>query len=245
MPLVELRNIHRSYDLGRVTAVNGVSFSIEAGELVSLVGPSGSGKSTIVNIICGLDQPDSGTVLFEGRPVLDARERAELRARRIGIVFQSFCLIPTLTAAENVETAMMGRIKGARNRRGRAIELLSSLGLQDRTEHRPMELSGGERQRVAIARAVANAPDLVVADEITGNLDRATGEAVIDVLLTMSKERGTALLFVTHDPKVSAVCPRQIELVDGRIVGDKRPRAVSKAVSPVPYQVITTKGVAT
>jgi putative ABC transport system ATP-binding protein len=245
MPLLELRNIHRSYDMGRVVAVNGVSFSMEAGELVSLVGPSGSGKSTIVNIICGLDQPESGDVLFDGRPVLDARERAELRARRIGIVFQSFCLIPTLTAAENVELAMMGRVKGARGRRSRAIELLSSLGLQDRTEHRPNELSGGERQRVAIARAVANAPDLVVADEITGNLDRATGSAVIDLLLTMSRERGTALLFVTHDPKVSAACPRQIELVDGRIVSDSRPRNPPKAVSSVPFQVIATSGAVT
>jgi ABC-type lipoprotein export system ATPase subunit len=244
MPLVELQNIHRSYDLGRVSAVNGVSFSMDAGELVSLVGPSGSGKSTIVNIICGLDQADAGTVLFDGQSMFDARERTELRANRIGIVFQSFCLIPTLTAAENVETAMMGRIKGARNRRSRAIELLSSLGLQDRTEHRPMELSGGERQRVAIARALANAPDLVVADEITGNLDQATGAAVIDVLLTMSKKVGTALLFVTHDPKVSAVCPRQIELVDGRIVSDKRSRPASKPVSSVPYQVVTNNGAA-
>ncbi len=151
-----------------------------------------------------------------------------------------------MTAAENVEVAMMGRVKGARNRRSRAIELLSSLGLEDRTEHRPMELSGGERQRVAIARAVANTPDLVVADEITGNLDRATGGAVIDLLLAMSRERGTALLFVTHDPKVSAVCPRQIELVDGRIVSDMRARtAPPKAVSSVPYQVITNNGVAT
>jgi ABC-type lipoprotein export system ATPase subunit len=245
MPLLELRKIHRSYDMGRVVAVNGVSFSMEAGEFVSLVGPSGSGKSTIVNIICGLDQPESGAVLFDGQPVLDARERSELRARRIGIVFQSFCLIPTLTAAENVELAMMGRVKGARNRRSRAIELLSSLGLEDRTEHRPTELSGGERQRVAIARAVANAPDLVVADEITGNLDQATGGAVIDLLLTMSRERGTALLFVTHDPKVSAACPRQIELVDGCIVSDSRARAAPKAVSPIPYQVITNNGVAT
>lgn len=245
MPLLELRDIYRSYEMGRVVAANGVSFSIEAGELVSLVGPSGSGKSTIVNIICGLDPPDSGTVLIDGRPIVDAHERTELRARRIGIVFQSFCLIPTLTASENVELAMMGRVKGSRNRRGRAIELLSSVGLQDRTEHRPTELSGGERQRVAIARAMANSPDLLVADEITGNLDRATGNAVIEVLVAMSKERGTALLFVTHDQSVSAICPRQIELVDGRIVSDIRARGAPKAISSVPYQVITTKGVAT
>lgn len=231
MPLLELRNIKRSYDMRRVVAVNDVSFCINAGELVALVGPSGSGKSTLINVICGLDPPDSGTVLIDGRPIIAKRDGTELRASRIGIVFQSFCLISTLTAAENVELAMIGRVRGTRNRRGRAIRLLSQVGLEDRTQHRPAELSGGERQRVAIARAIANTPDLLIADEITGNLDTVTGKAVLNILIAMSKATGAALLFVTHDQNVASACQRRLELVDGRLISDTRLRIVPKLVT--------------
>ena len=221
MPLVELRNIQRSYDRGRIKALKGVSLCLDNGEHAAVIGPSGSGKSTLVNIIAGLDPPNSGDIFFEGQPIRSSRERTELRARRIGIVFQSFCLIPTLTAAENVELPMIGQSAGSRSRRKRAIELLTRVGLEERAEHLPAELSGGERQRVAIARAIANDPDLVLADEITGNLDQVIGRSVIDLLLGLSRTHGTALLFVTHDRHVAGVCPRQIELVDGCIIADK------------------------
>ena len=236
MPLVELRNIQRSYDRGRIEALKGVSLCLNKGEHAAVIGPSGSGKSTLVNIIAGLDPPDSGTVFFEGQPIGSSRERTELRARRIGIVFQSFCLIPTLTAAENVEIPMIGQSDGARRRRRRAIELLTHVGLEERAEHLPAELSGGERQRVAIARAIANDPDLVLADEITGNLDQVTGRSVIDLLLGLSRTNGAALLFVTHDHNVASVCPRQIELVDGRIVGDKS--VYDAPLSPAPGSLV-------
>jgi predicted ABC-type transport system involved in lysophospholipase L1 biosynthesis ATPase subunit len=237
MPLVELRNIQRSYDRGRIKALKGVSLCLDNGEHAAVIGPSGSGKSTLVNIIAGLDPPDSGTVFFEGQPICNSRERTELRARRIGIVFQSFCLIPTLTAAENVELPMIGQSAGSRRRRRRAIELLTRVGLEERAEHLPAELSGGERQRVAIARAIANDPDLVLADEITGNLDQVTGRIVIDLLLGLSRTNGAALLFVTHDRNVASVCPRQIELVDGRIVGDKSAHDVPEPLAPRSFEV--------
>jgi putative ABC transport system ATP-binding protein len=231
MPLVELRNIQRSYDRGRIKALKGVSLRLDKGEHAAVIGPSGSGKSTLVNVIAGLDPPDSGAVLFEGQPISTSRQRTELRARRIGTVFQSFCLIPTLTAAENVELPMIGQSVGARRRRNRAIELLIRVGLEERTEHLSAELSGGERQRVAIARAIVNGPDLVLADEITGNLDQATGRSVLDLLLDLSRTNGTALLFVTHDRHVAGVCPRQIELVDGRIVSEKMVHVVPEPLA--------------
>jgi ABC-type lipoprotein export system ATPase subunit len=220
MPLLELRNVQRNYDKGRVSAVNGISLQLEAAELVAIVGPSGSGKSTLINVISGLDPPDSGTVIFDGRAITSARDYTALRARKIGIVFQSFCLIPSLTAAENIELAMIGQTPGASNRRRRAVELLERVGLGERTEHLPSELSGGERQRVAIARAMTNSPELLLADEITGNLDQANGRKVIEILLEMSRTTDAALLFVTHDHEIAALCPRRIELVDGRIVRD-------------------------
>jgi predicted ABC-type transport system involved in lysophospholipase L1 biosynthesis ATPase subunit len=237
MSMLELRNIRRSYDNGRVLALNDVSLRLEAGEHAAVIGRSGSGKSTLINVIAGLDPPDDGTVLFDGRPIGGAREYAELRAHRIGIVFQSFCLIPTLTAAENVELPMMGQVAGSRNRRRRAFELLGSVGLRERAGHLPAELSGGERQRVAIARAMANSPALILADEVTGNLDQATGKTIIDVLLAMSQTTGAALLFVTHDREVSAICPRQIELVDGRIVSDQKLPKAPKLMPPHAVEV--------
>ncbi|MBN8997235.1 MAG: ABC transporter ATP-binding protein [Rhizobiales bacterium] len=217
-PLIELVHVRREFDGGRIVAVADVSLSVEHGESVAIIGPSGSGKSTVLNLLCGLDQPSGGEVRFEGKAVHGPRAWAEVRADHIGFVFQNFCLIPTLTAKENVEVAMLGRIAGAAKRAERAVSLLTSLGLGERLHLKPMKLSGGERQRVAIARALANEPRLIVADEPTGALDRKSAHAIMDILTGLQRDTRTALVIVTHDREVADTCGRKIEMVDGRIV---------------------------
>lgn len=218
-PVLELVHARREFDGGRIVAVADVSLAIEHGESVAIIGPSGSGKSTVLNLLCGLDAPSSGEVRFEGEAVSGPRAWAETRAKHIGFVFQNFCLIPTLTAKENVEVAMLGRVAGVARRGERAVELLTSLGLGERVHMKPMKLSGGERQRVAIARALANEPRVIVADEPTGALDRKSAHAIMDILAGLQKETKTALVIVTHDAEVAAACGRRIEMVDGRVVG--------------------------
>jgi putative ABC transport system ATP-binding protein len=218
-PVVELADIDRAFDAGSVTALSGVSLTIYAGESVAIVGPSGSGKSTLLNIMCGLDRPTRGTVRLLGRAVAGARAWTELRGRHIGIVFQNFHLLPTLSASENVEAAMMGRVAPAM-RRARARDLLAQLGLAHVAAQAPARLSGGERQRVAIARALANAPQILVADEPTGSLDRASAQVVMKALLAAHRVGGHALVIVTHDVAVAAECARRIEIVDGHVVSD-------------------------
>jgi len=229
-PLIELVHVRREFDGGRIVAVADVSLAVEHGESVAIIGPSGSGKSTVLNLLCGLDAPTSGEVRFEGRPVSGARAWAEVRAKHIGFVFQNFCLIPTLTAKENVEVAMLGRVGGAARRGERAVALLSGLGLAARVNMKPMKLSGGERQRVAIARALANEPRLIVADEPTGALDRKSAHAIMDTLVRLQRETRTALVIVTHDREVAEACGRQIEMVDGRVVGSGLAGPVRPAV---------------
>lgn len=219
-PLLNVRDVRRSYDKGRVDALKGVSFALDRGETLAVVGPSGCGKSTLVNLVSGLDFPDAGDVFIDGRPIRSAAEWVDIRARRIGIVFQNFCLLPALTAAENVELALFGQIDSAGRRASRAAALLQQVGLESRATHRPAELSGGERQRVAIARAIANSPDLLLADEPTGNLDRATGEMVLAVMREAVAAVNAAMLLVTHDPAAAAQCSRRIDLLDGEIAGD-------------------------
>jgi putative ABC transport system ATP-binding protein len=225
-PLIELVHARREFDGGRIVAVADVSLAIEHGESVAIIGPSGSGKSTVLNLLCGLDAPSSGEVRFEGTPVSGPRPWAEVRAKHIGFVFQNFCLIPTLTAKENVEVAMLGRIGGAAKRGERAVGLLSHLGLAERVHMKPMKLSGGERQRVAIARALANEPRIIVADEPTGALDRKSAHSIMDTLTRLQRETRTALVIVTHDREVAEGCGRQIEMVDGRIAGAPRAEAI-------------------
>lgn len=219
-PLIKLIHVRREFDGGQIVAVGDVSLAIERGEAVAIVGPSGSGKSTLLNLMCGLDYPSAGEVRFEGCPVHGATAWARIRARRIGIVFQSFYLISALTARENVEVPMMGQIADSTRRRERALTLLARLGVAKRANLRPQELSGGERQRVAIARALANEPDILVADEPTGSLDQKSSHLVMEILSDMQRRTSTALVVVTHDHSVAAYCKRRIEMIDGRVIHD-------------------------
>ncbi len=220
--LIQLINVSREFDNGRIVAVDDVSLAIEKDETVAIVGRSGSGKSTILNMICGLDRPTRGEVRFEGHAVVGQAKWAAVRARGIGIVFQNFSLLQSLSALENVEVALLGNLRGAGQRRARAREMLAHFGLADRSTLRPAELSGGERQRVAIARALVNRPRLLVADEPTGSLDAQTSQSVMTIIGTAHREFGTAVVIVTHDAEVAALCGRRVEISDGRIRSDSQ-----------------------
>jgi len=217
-PLIELDHVHREFDGGRIVAVDDVSLSVVAGETVAIVGRSGSGKSTLLNLVCGLDLPTRGAVRFAGRSIAGRAAWATIRAEHFGFVFQNFCLIPTLNVRENVEVAMLGRGSDGRRRGERVDSLLGRLGLAGRSHLHPTSLSGGERQRLAIARALANNPDVLVADEPTGSLDRDSSDQVMEIIAELHRDFGTAIVIVTHDREVAAVCHRHIELADGRVV---------------------------
>jgi len=212
-----------------VHALDGVSLSIEEGGFVTVMGPSGSGKSTLLYLLGGLDRPTAGGIRVRGQELttLDENGLAAYRQREVGFVFQSFNLIPTMTALENVAFPMLfARVPPAR-RRERARHLLDAVGLADRTDHRPTELSGGQQQRVAIARSMANDPAIVLADEPTGNLDSRTGAEVMAVLARLNLEEGRTMVVVSHDAIVASFADRRIHLLDGRIINDARPQAVA------------------
>jgi putative ABC transport system ATP-binding protein len=221
--LVEAQEVSRDYDAGRIQALSQVSLTVGSGDSLAIMGTSGSGKSTLLNLLCGLDRPTSGQVLVDGRLPGSASEWAAVRARRIGMVFQSFNLLPILTACENVEVSMFGVVPAAHARRRRALALLDEVGLGDRSGHRPSELSGGERQRVAIARSLANDPALLLADEPTGSLDSKTAEAVLRLLFDLHDARGMALVIVTHDRGVGSAAARRLTMRDGQIVNGLTP----------------------
>ena len=227
VPLYRVRGVTKRYALGatRVEALRGVSLEIGVGEMVAIAGPSGSGKTTLLNLLGGLDVPDEGEVELEGLDLgrLGESRRTRLRRERLGFVFQTFNLIPVLTARENVEIPLLVAGVGRRECRARAEEVLEAVGLADRLQHRPDELSGGQRQRVAIARALVHRPAAVLADEPTGNLDSETGEAILDLLAEWNRERRITLLVATHDPRIIGRVPRRIELRDGRIQTDGPP----------------------
>jgi putative ABC transport system ATP-binding protein len=220
-PLVELRQVARTYRDGGVRALDGVSLSIPAGEFLSIMGPSGCGKSTLLHMIGALDVPTAGEVLFRGVPLAAVDDLDRLRAREIGFVFQTFYLLPNLTARENVQLPMFGDGRAEAERARRADELLALVGLANRSDHLPTQLSIGQRQRVAIARALANDPALVLADEPTGSLDSRSGAEVMDLLGRLHAEHGTTLVVVTHDAAVAARARRTIRMLDGRIVDDQ------------------------
>jgi putative ABC transport system ATP-binding protein len=207
----------KTYQMGEVTvnALCGVSFEIQKGEMISIMGPSGSGKSTLMNILGCLDRPSSGTYILDGEKVSDLSDDqlAAIRNRKVGFIFQSFNLLPRMSALANVELPM--RYAGTNHRRQRAEAALQSVGLGDRIHHRPSELSGGQQQRVAIARALINAPAILMADEPTGNLDSKSGKEIMELLTNLNRESGTTVIIVTHDPAIAAQTQRTIRLRDG------------------------------
>ncbi|MGX7705007.1 ABC transporter ATP-binding protein [Methylobacterium sp. Gmos1] len=218
-PAIALEGVDLSLGRGaaRVHILKGISLSLAPGEAVGLVGPSGSGKSTLLMTMAGLERPDSGRVVVEGTDLagLDEDALARFRGRRIGIVFQSFHLVPTMTALENV--ALPLELADAPDAHARAARELEAVGLGHRLHHYPAQLSGGEQQRVAIARAVAPEPAILVADEPTGNLDEATGAQIVDLLFALKRDRGATLVLVTHDPGLARLCDRTVRLRSGLI----------------------------
>ena len=222
---VELHDIDRVFKLGdsEVHALRQINLQIAAGDYMAVMGPSGSGKSTLLNVLGLLDAPNAGRYLLEGRDVttLSPDEQATVRSRRIGFVFQTFHLVPRLTAAQNIELPMVLSGIDPAKRRQRVERALAEFGLTPRAAHRPGELSGGQRQRVAIARATVMAPALMLADEPTGNLDRATGDDVINLLETLNRERGVTLVMVTHDARLGDRARRRLMLEDGAICEDR------------------------
>jgi putative ABC transport system ATP-binding protein len=219
MSVIELEDVRKEYESGSETveALKGVDFYADRGEMVTIVGPSGSGKSTMLNMIGLLDTPTSGTVRLDGREVTDFTEDELTEERRtgIGFVFQDFHLLPMFTAVENVE--LPSRWDTSVDRRDRAIDLLERVGLGDRLDHRPNQLSGGQRQRVAIARALINEPEIVLADEPTGNLDRDTGRTILKELTRLKEDENVAIVPVTHDEQLREYADRTVRLVDGVI----------------------------
>lgn len=230
MALLELKVVRKIYKQGQieVPALRGIDLQVEEGEFTTVFGPSGSGKTTMLNMIGCLDRPSSGTIIFNGRELneLDKKELAMVRRYNIGFIFQSYNLIPVLTAYENVEFAL--RLINKYNNREikeRVLNILAAVGLEGMENRRPHELSGGQKQRVAIARALVKEPVLVLADEPTANLDSSTSEEVLKVMLKMNKELGTTFIFSTHDPLVMEYARRMLEIRDGLIAGDKRREA--------------------
>jgi putative ABC transport system ATP-binding protein len=225
-PLIEIRDITKTYRMGgdiEVHALRGVSLQVDTGELLSIMGPSGSGKSTMMNVLGCLDQPTSGEYYLDGVDVkrLNDNALAEIRNRKIGFVFQTYNLLPRTTALQNVELPLVYRGVNGRERRRRVMEALELVGLADRIHHRPNELSGGEQQRVAIARALATEPDIILADEPTGNLDSRSGAEITAIFQRLNREMGITVVFVTHDPDIAAHTRRIVQLLDGKIVGDE------------------------
>ncbi len=225
MPLIQLTDIRKVYDLGeiKVEALRGVSLAIESGEYLALVGPSGSGKSTLMNVLGCLDRPTAGSYRLADEEVasMSVDERARLRNQRIGFVFQNFNLLARTSALENVELPLL-YVRGlsAAERRQRATELLGRVGLADRLDHHPAQLSGGQQQRVAIARALVNHPAILMCDEPTGNLDTRTSKDVIRLFRRLNQDSGITIILVTHDPEVAHTAPRIVVLRDGVILQD-------------------------
>lgn len=222
--MIDVRSLTKVIDTGahRVEILRGIDLHIPRGQFAAIMGASGSGKSTLLGLLAGLDSPTTGNILLDGQEItgLSEQQLAGVRGRKLGFVFQSYQLIPTLTAEENV--LLPHELTGGNgNGRARARELLDDVGLADRMDHYPVQLSGGEQQRVALARAFMVRPPILLADEPTGNLDSANGKHVLDLLLGLNSREGTTLVLVTHDPQLAEQAQRRITLQDGRVVGDE------------------------
>jgi len=220
-PLLTANALTREFDEGTVKALRGVDFTINQGEFVAITGPSGCGKSTLLQLLGALDRPTSGTLLFRGESIPDNPNPASYRASEVGFIFQAFHLLPTFTAAENVQIPMFEGNRSRSERHERALELLRLVGLEDRLDHFPAKLSGGERQRVAVARSLANEPSLLLADEPTGNLDSENAHSVLDLIIRLQQEQGRSMVLVTHDASIAERAGRILHMIDGRIVSDR------------------------
>ena len=216
--IIDIKNLKKTFDDGKIVALDGINLQVDDGEFISIMGPSGSGKSTLLNMIGALDRPDSGMIKVAGRNLMKEKDLSSFRAREIGFIFQLHNLIPNLTVLENVEIPMFeGPYEDRMDER--AMELLEYLGLADKADRLPSELSGGERQRVAIARALANDPTIILADEPTGSLDSKTEKKILEKLKELNREHKVTIVLVTHDPRVASMASRIIEILDGKIVG--------------------------
>ena len=226
-PVIHTDQVVRRFGEGvaLVTAVGGVSLTVESGEFAALVGPSGSGKSTLLNLIGGLDEPDEGHIALAGRNLtqMSSAEMSDFRRDHIGFIFQSYNLIPVLSAAENIEYIMLLQGLAARDRRERVDEMLKMVGLDGLGHRRPAELSGGQQQRVAVARAMASSPDIILADEPTANLDSKTGIALLETMRELNENEGVTFLFSTHDQKIIERARRLVWLEDGMVTKDEAP----------------------
>lgn len=216
-PILEARSVSKSYDDGRIEALRGVNLSVAAGEFLAITGPSGSGKSTLLHMLGGLDSPTSGQVHFRNAELGKSIKLDDYRSGKVGFIFQAFHLMPTLRAIENVQVPMLGSKRKGLNCATRAYELLKEMGMDHRMDQYPNQLSAGERQRVAIARALANEPDILLADEPTGNLDSVNSARTIEILTGIQKQRGMTLIVVTHENEVAHAAARQIRIRDGKV----------------------------
>ena len=225
-PIINLKDIHLTLksDAGPVNILRGIDLTVQQGETVGIIGPSGSGKSTLMSIMAGLEVPTTGSVVIAGECLEKMDEDALARFRRdnVGIVFQSFHLIPTMTALENVAIPM--ELAGKKNAFAMAAERLEAVGLADRATHYPAQLSGGEQQRVALARALSTNPKILLADEPTGNLDGKTGDVIVDLMFRLHAEEGTTMVLITHDDTLARKCTQQVRLEDGRVVASETAR---------------------
>lgn len=226
MKVLEIRNVHKIYNSSevKVHAVNNISLDFEEGDFAAIVGPSGSGKTTLLNMIGGLDKPTEGEIIVGGANLADLRSSAliDFRMRNIGFVFQSYNLIPVLTAKENVEFIMNLQKWNKKERDERTFELLKAVGLEDRMNSRPSKLSGGQQQRVAVARALASKPKFVLADEPTANLDSKSTETLLDIMEQLNREEGITFIFSTHDARVMKKARRVITIEDGKVISDQQ-----------------------
>jgi len=229
-PLLEIDNVRREFDEGQVLALRGVNLTIQEGEYVAIMGSSGSGKSTLLSLLGALDTPNSGEIRYRGQPLSTYPDLGQFRAKHLGFIFQSFLLLPTLTALENVLVPMFEMPWPRPERQRRAAELLEAVGMGHRLNHMPEKLSGGERQRVAIARSLANEPSILLADEPTGNLDTQNAAQIMDLLRSVHHQRKNTMILVTHDPAIAKTADRIITMRDGQVVQDTQthpPTAIS------------------
>jgi len=216
-PVLEVRSLCKTYDEGRIEALRGVDLSIAAGDYVAITGPSGSGKSTLLHLLGGLDCPTSGEVLFKNSNLGSGIDLDTYRSRSVGFIFQAFHLMPTLRAIENVQVPMLGLKRRGADRASRAGDLLKEMDMEHRAGQYPNQLSAGERQRVAIARALANDPEILLADEPTGNLDSVNSARIIEILIGIQKQRGMTLIVVTHEDEIAHSAARQVRIRDGKV----------------------------